>query len=162
MGVDDDGGETESESGGSVDLDDGADYEEIVTDGLQSLRGQGVRIIDGAELQFGDCVDSGAFGVVHRAVWRSPGKPPMNVAVKTSERDDSFGEVWEMFELEARMAWQASAGQTDGVLAHICKMYGVAVTGLEDAIAGGPRPKVRSRVHCARPSVLCRPVTTLF
>jgi hypothetical protein len=137
----DDGSESDfSEDDGDVDAH--VDYEDVVSSGLEGLRRDGVHVIDAAELDFGDAVDSGAFGVVHRAVWRQLGGAVMKVAVKTSERDDAFDEVWDMFALEARMAWQASAQQQEGVLSHICKMYGVAVSGVADAVAGGPRPKV--------------------
>eukprot|EP00037_Helgoeca_nana_P022712 m.233422 g.233422 ORF g.233422 m.233422 type:complete len:647 (+) comp26090_c1_seq1:67-2007(+) len=137
----DDGSESDF-SEDDDDVDAHVDYEDVVSSGLEGLRRDGVHVIDAAELDFGDAVDSGAFGVVHRAVWRQLGGAVMKVAVKTSERDDAFDEVWDMFALEARMAWQASAQQREGVLSHICKMYGVAVSGVSDAVAGGPRPKV--------------------
>ena len=58
----------------------------------------------------------------------------VQVAVKTSVRDDDFDETLELFELEARMAWRAAnfnggrAGPSSGHLVHT---HGVRDTGTD-------------------------------
>lgn len=78
-------------------------------------------------LRLGDELDHGSFGIVYEGVWLSGGRE-IPVAIKTSTRDDDLREVIELFELEVRMAWLASANARSGKSSFIVNTLGISVS----------------------------------
>eukprot|EP00041_Stephanoeca_diplocostata_P037507 m.1422511 g.1422511 ORF g.1422511 m.1422511 type:complete len:676 (+) comp25050_c2_seq6:303-2330(+) len=111
----DDDSDDDSDDNSDTSSDGGEeDPIELAQAALQRLSNSGVRIIDFSELDFGKHLDSGSFGFVREATWRRQQKSPVQVAVKTSAREDDFVEVLELFELEAKMAALASTSSAAG------------------------------------------------
>lgn len=115
---------------------------------FRKLRRYGVREIPFVFLRLGNQLDHGSFGVVYEGVWLTGGRE-IPVAVKTSTRDDDLREVLELFELEVRMAWLASANARSGRSSYIVSTHGISVSWPNGEGIGSPELHlIMERLSC--------------